>query len=177
MYCFFCMFKAKHKEHYTTTQWSNSLKLFALVPVLLSSLGGRLGNVWIQVLMEAESRFMIHIRVLLSCQQPTSQQFTNVNNCSAAWSAFHLKRVIVRFVSSEISRCRSLKWLFGPILCTTSCRSMRPAGGRQESDDGEGGGKRQRTAEDRMARNNIWREEGARRKLLQAELLSFVCFT
>ena len=46
---------------------------------------------------------------LLSFQQPTFQKFTKINVCSAALSAFHLKHVIVLFVSSDILKCRSLK--------------------------------------------------------------------
>ena len=36
---------------------------------------------------------VLRVRVLLSFQQPRFQQITNINVCSAAWSAFHMKRV------------------------------------------------------------------------------------
>ena len=48
-------------------------------------------------------------RVLPSFQQPTFQKFTQINGFSAPWSAFHLKRVIIMFVSSEMLKCRLLK--------------------------------------------------------------------
>ena len=39
-------------------------------------------------------RVDIHVRVLLSFQQPTLQTITKINYLSAAWSTFHLKHVI-----------------------------------------------------------------------------------
>ena len=51
----------------------------------------------------------IHVRVLLSFQQPTFQTFTQIYVLSAARSAFHLNRVIIQRVSSEILKCRLLK--------------------------------------------------------------------
>ena len=38
-----------------------------------------------------------HVRVLPSFRQPTFQKFI-ISDCSAAWSAFHLKHVIIVFV-------------------------------------------------------------------------------
>ena len=44
------------------------------------------------------------VRVLLSFQSPTFQKYTNLKYFSAA-------HVVISFVSSEIIRCRLLKWL------------------------------------------------------------------
>ena len=59
----------------------------------------------------ADLHTIFHVQVLLSFQQPTFQQFTQSNYCSAAWSAFHLKHVIIMFVSTYILKCRLLKLL------------------------------------------------------------------
>ena len=37
---------------------------------------------------------VLNVRVLLSFQQPTFQKFVNDNDASAAWPAFHTKRVV-----------------------------------------------------------------------------------
>ena len=39
-----------------------------------------------------------------------SYELTDINGFSAAWSAFHLNRVIIIFGSSAILKCRLLKW-------------------------------------------------------------------
>ena len=51
------------------------------------------------------------VQVLLSFQQPTFHKFTkrNSNDCSAAWSAFHLKHVIVLCVFKSKLKCRLLR--------------------------------------------------------------------
>ena len=52
---------------------------------------------------------IVHVRVSLSFRQPAFQHFTSIMAFSAAWSAFHLKHMIIKFVSSEHLRCRLLK--------------------------------------------------------------------
>ena len=52
-----------------------------------------------------------HVLVLLSFQQPTFQNFITNNELSAAWSAFHVKHVVVCVASSEHLKCRLLKRL------------------------------------------------------------------
>ena len=54
---------------------------------------------------------LIHARDLPSFQQPAFQTFTTNNVVSAAWSAFHLKRVIIMLVLSDIMKWRLLKCL------------------------------------------------------------------
>ena len=44
---------------------------------------------------------MIHVRTLLSIQQPTFQTFSTSDYLLAAWSAFHLKHAMIMFLSSE----------------------------------------------------------------------------
>ena len=58
-----------------------------------------------------EAACTIRIQVLPSFRQPTSQAIATSSDFSAAWSAFHLKRVIIMFVSSELLKCSSLKRL------------------------------------------------------------------
>ena len=53
----------------------------------------------------------IHVRFLLSFQQPTFQKFTNTKVFSAAWFAFRLKHVVIMIVLSEIMKGRFLKGL------------------------------------------------------------------
>ena len=54
---------------------------------------------------------VFNIRVLLEFEQPTFQTLTDLQCCSAAWSAFHLTNVVIRFVSGEIMKWRLLKCL------------------------------------------------------------------
>ena len=48
----------------------------------------------------------VNVRLLLLCQQPTFEKFTTRDECSAAWSASHLKHVVMCFVSSEMLNVR-----------------------------------------------------------------------
>ena len=46
----------------------------------------------------------LHVRVLLSFQQPTFQRFTNIKVFSAAWSAFRSKRVLIMLAGARRRR-------------------------------------------------------------------------
>ena len=69
---------------------------------------------------------ILHVRVVLSFQQPTFQAFTTINNVySAAWSDFHLKHVIIMFDSTELLTLMLLKWLLDhPMSSRTSADSQ-----------------------------------------------------
>ena len=60
----------------------------------------------------------LHVRVLLSFQQPTFQQTQDINACSAA-------QVVISFVSSEIMTCRLLNWLLDHPVTPPSPPSLR----------------------------------------------------
>ena len=67
-------------------------------------------------------------RVLPSFQQPTFQKFTKLkNDFPAAWSAFHLTRAVVWFVSSEVLKCRLLKGLLDQPMIPARPHSRIPA--------------------------------------------------
>ena len=55
----------------------------------------------------------------------TYVSYIHKTDCSAAWSAFHLKLVASLFVSSEIMKCRLLKWLLDHPMNTYGCVSQR----------------------------------------------------
>ena len=68
----------------------------------------------------------IHVRVLLSFQQPTFHKFTKQQLFSAAWSAFRLKHIAIYFVSSESMKCRLLKLLLDHLITTTTTTTTTP---------------------------------------------------
>ena len=70
---------------------------------------------------------IIHAWALLLFQQPTCQKLLKINICSAAWSAFYLRRVIATFVSRGNLKCRLWQWLlYHPM---NHIRSYRPRPG------------------------------------------------
>ena len=77
----------------------------------LAPLRGCAQRSWRAATMALIASCFMHGLQLLSFRQPPFQQNTQLMFFAAAWSAFHLKCVIIMFVSSEILRCRLLTWL------------------------------------------------------------------
>ena len=98
----------KHKYNNSTNNncnTSNIINANTTIKHGFTQNGGRFGASYVFVMYHKEWNGA----VLPSFQQPTFQQFTQVNDVSAAWSAFHLKHAISMFVSSELLKCRLLK--------------------------------------------------------------------